>query len=260
MLGGLVLYLGSDLSNATLRSNLGLGQFVLLAVSALCALLLLLLKPFRAWRTQRGNAEASRLRLFALMMSGSSEAQPGEVPLLPLQLECFRRCLVSDQRNFFARRGPQERRKVIIWQVLGGVAVLLVLAASVPQILRLERFGLLPDFLINLIKNTSLEQRSYALIGLLGGALQSLLAALVVISPVQRNAEKYYRMREKLDEYLGQPFEEAREAAARNDVDSVRIFARRVSDDLAEEGREWRLLHEALSEMALAQLASQRKA
>jgi len=260
VLGGAVLYLGSESANETLRSNLGLGQFVLLAISVLCAFLLLLFKPFRTWRTQRSNAEASRLRVFALMMNASSEVREGEVPLLPLQLECFRRCLVDDQRSFFARRGPQERRKVVIWQILGVVAVLLVLAASVPQILRLERFELLPDALVSLIKNANLQQRGYALVGLLGGSLQSLLAALVVISPVQRNAEKYTKMREKLDEHSKQPLDKAREAAIRNDGDGVRGFTKNVSDDLAEEGREWRLLHEALSEMALTQLANQRKA
>ncbi len=259
VLGGVGLYLGSGPSQETLQSNLGLAQLFFLALSLLCAFLLYVFKPFRTWRTQRGSAEASRLRVFALMMNGRSVVQDGELPLLPLQLECFRRHLVDGQRRFFARRGPQQRRLVVVWKILGGVAILLVLAAGLPQLLRLKQLGLLPESLVNQIERVPWGEKASVLVGLLGGSLQSLLAALIVISPVQRNAEKYEAMLKELDKYASEPLDAVRAAAVSGDSASVRGFAKAISDDLAEEGKEWRLLHQVLSEMALTQLASQRK-
>jgi hypothetical protein len=256
-LGGVVLFL--ETSHEPLRSNLGLGQFVCLAVSLLCAFLLFLFKPFRTWRIKRELAEGARLRLFKVLMDADGATQGDELPLLPLQLECFRRHLLDDQRRFFARRGPQQHRIVMVWQVAGIVAIVMVVAASLPQVLRLERFGLLPGPLAGWIGRVPLDQKAYALIGLIGGSLQSLLAALTVISPAQRNAEKYREMLRVLDRYVEEDLDGAREDAARGDAKAVRAFTTRVSDDLREEGKEWRLLQEALSELALRQLANQRK-
>jgi hypothetical protein len=259
-LGGVLLYLGAEPSQETLRANLGLAQFALLALSLFCAFALFVSKPYRTWRTERGKAEAVRLRMFALIVGGRSERQDGEAALLPLQLECFRRHLLDDQRKFFARRGPQQRRIVWAWKVLGIVSLLFVLAASAPQLLRLEYVVPLPEIVRALIERVPLDQKGYALVGLLGGSLQGLVAALAVISPAQRNAERYQEMRERLDRYAQVELDKVRADAAAANAEAVRDFARRVSDDLAEEGKEWLLLHQVLSEMALGQLARQPRA
>jgi hypothetical protein len=257
VLGGALLYLGSDPSQETLRANLGLAQFALLAVSLLCAFVLFVSKPYRAWRTERGKAEAMRLRVFALIVGGRSERKDGEAALLPLQLECFRRHLLDDQRKFFARRGPQQRRIVLVWKILGAVSLLFVLAASLPQLLRLVHAGLLPEIVRTLIAQLPLDQKGYTLVGLLGGSLQGLVAALAVISPAQRNAERYKEMCERLERYAQVELDGVRAEAAAANANAVRDFARRVSDDLAEEGKEWLLLQRVLSELAQGQLARQ---
>ena len=258
-LGGALLYLGSESSQEALRANLGLAQFVLLAISLMCAFLLFVSKPYRTWRAERGNAEAMRLKVFALMMSGQSAPKDGEAPLLPLQLECLRRHLLNDQRKYFARRGPQERRTVLVWKVLGAVSLLLVLGASAPQLLRLDPFGLLPEVVRTAIALVPLDQKGYALVGLFGGSLQGLVAALAVISPAQRNADKYKEMLGQLDKYADARLEAVRLAASEADGVAVGEFAKGVSNYLAEEAREWLLLQEALSEMTLSQLAQQSK-
>ena len=117
VLGGFMLYLNP--SNEALRSYVGLAQFVFLLISMFTALALFLFKPYRTWRTQRSAAEALRLQIFAYMMSGRAEAREMDAPLLPLQLECFRRHLLVDQRLFFARRGPQQYRTVLVWRTVG---------------------------------------------------------------------------------------------------------------------------------------------
>jgi hypothetical protein len=256
-LGGVLLYLGADPAQETLRANLGLAQFVLLFLSLLSAFLLFVSKPYRSWRTERGKAEAMRLRVFALMIGGRSERKEGEAALLPLQLECFRRHLLDDQRKFFAGRGPQQRRIVWAWKALGAASLLFVLAASVPQLLRLEQMGLMPEIVRTLIAQIPLDLKAYALAGLLGGSLQGLVAALAVISPAQRNAERYKEMCERLDHHAQVELDGVRAEAAAANANAVRDFARRVSDALAEEGKEWLLLQQVLSELALSRLARQ---
>jgi hypothetical protein len=250
VLGGVLLYLGSEASLEAWRANLGLAQFALLVVSLLCAFWLFTSKPYRTWRTERASAEAVRLRIFNVMVGRRVEAKGDEIPLLALQLECFRRHLVEDQRGFFAKRGPQHRRTVIAWKFVGAIAIVLVLGASLPQFLRLERFGLLPDMLRNLIAQVPLDQKGYVLAGLVGIAIQGLLAALAVISPAQRNASTYREMCKSLGTFLGAPLQDARKAAVRGDHASVQDFTQSVSEVLADEAKEWLLLQQVLSDMA----------
>jgi hypothetical protein len=259
VLGGVVLYLGSDGSIETMRSNFGLVQSALLVMSLVCALWLFMRKPYRMWRIQRGEAEAKRLLVFALIMSGQTNAMEGEAPLLPLQLECFNRHLLHDQRNYFARRGLQQRLTMLAWRVVGAIALLLVLASIIPQLARLEAFGLLPEVLRKLIASLPLDPQHYVLAGLIGGALQGLLAALTVMSPTERNVAKFREMRLLLDKYTAEKLDAVRAAATLGDREVVGAFATQVTGDLAAEGREWLVLQEVLSEMASKRLVQLHK-
>jgi hypothetical protein len=259
VLGGVVLYLGSDASTEGLRSNLGLVQSVLLVASLVCAVRLFMRKPYRQWRVHRGDAEVKRLQIFALMMSYQSDAKDDEAPLLPLQLECFFRHLLQDQRRYFARKGWRQRLTVVVWRVVGFIALVLVLASVIPQLARLGAFGLLPEALRELIASLPLDQKHYALAGLVGGAAQGLLAALAVMSPTQRNAAKFREMRSLLDRYTNENLNAVRASAALGDREVVGEFAAQVTNDLAAEGREWLILQEVLSEMAPRRLMEQQR-
>jgi hypothetical protein len=259
VLGGVLLYLASDASTALMRSNLGLVQSTLLSVSLLCAAFLFVFKPFREWGLRRGDAEAMRLQVFGLMMSGRSPSGDNEIPLLPLQLECFRRHLLDDQRTFFALRRRQHRRTVLIWKGLGAIAFLLVLGSIFVQAVRLEALGVPVDALRRIMASVALDQKAYALAGLIGGSLQGLLAALTVMSPAERNANKYKEMLSRLDKYTAEVLEKVRAGAEAGDERAVGKFALQITDDLAAECGEWLILQRVLSEMATRRLVEQPK-
>lgn len=259
VLGGFVLYLPTD-GPEPLRTGVGLAQLFFLVVSLLAGFVLFLSKPYRTWRTERGSAEALRQQIFAhLMLREPGQDDPNGSFLLPLQLECFRRHLLRDQRDFFARRGPQHFRTVLIWKVIGVVAIALILAAALPEILKLYRFGLLPEQVHNLISSIPLSQKAYALLGLIGGCMQGLLAALTVISPAERNAQAYKTMRERLNGYADKELDGVRALAAAGDREAVARFVGKVGADLARESSEWQILQAVLSEKVPSHLAHQHK-
>jgi hypothetical protein len=257
VVGGLLLYLRNVQSMEALEANLGLFQSTLLSVSLLCAFALFLIKPHRTWRDQRASAEVKRLQVFALIMSDRADARASGVPLLPLQLECFRRHLLFDQRDYFERRGRQQLRTVRFWQFFAAVAFLLVLASLLPQVRRLDALARFPDLITSTLSVLPLDRNLYVLTGLVGGSLQALLAALAVMSPAQRNADVFREMLSRLDMYTADELNSARTAAAVGDSDAVGQFATRVSEILAQEGNEWLILQRILLEMAPKRLAQQ---
>ena len=262
VLGGALLYIASDASGPSLFA-VGALQFGFLVVSLTGSLALYAVKPFRAWRKERGQAEAERLNIFTLFMSDTSAAGESEAPLLPLKLECFRRHLLDDQLAYFKWRGPQHRRVARRWFRLRVLALILIGAACLPLLARLEAFSWLPDWLRTVIAWLPLKggdvQQKYALLGLLGGALQGLLAALAVISLADRNADKFEAMLERLEGYSQEKLSGARLAATKGDGIAVGEFVRQVVSDLAAEATEWVTLQAALSEMTLKLIAHQHK-
>jgi hypothetical protein len=258
-LGGIVLYIGSVLPDRqSLQTTIGVVQFVLLVISLLGSLALYTLKPFRSWRQSRGEAEAERIRVFALMMASRDGGDARDPLLLPLQLECFRRHLLEDQLDFFTRRGPQHQRTSRRAQILRGLALALIVLAAMPLLAKLEIFAWLPTWVRTLMGWLPLEGKGvhemYALGGLIGGALQGLLAALAVLSLAERNAEKYARMAERLEDYAKGRLPNARAAAAAGNGLEVGEFARQVASDLAAEASEWVAVQEALASITLERL------
>jgi hypothetical protein len=258
IIGGLLLYFGSAEPTRTLYFLLEALQFGLLAISLLGSLALYTLKPFRTWRQERGEAEWERVSLFARIMSGRTDnADPLQ---LPLQLECFRRYLLEDQLKYFKRRGPQHRRAVRWALALRLLALALLLLAAVPL---LAKIPWLPDWARAALAWFPIEgpgvPEMYALGGLVGGALQGLLAALAVISLSERNADKFARMAERLQAYAETRLPEAREAAAQGNGLVVGEFARQIACDLAAEASEWVAVQEALASITLEHLGGARR-
>ena len=262
VLGGILLHPASMISDPILLT-LGAAQLVLLAVSLVCSLTLYAFKPFRAWRGERGQAEAQRLSIFSLMMFDTSSDPKVDTLFLPLKLECFRRHLLDDQISYFSRRAPQHRRVARWWFWLRVLALLFVLATSLPTLAKLQAFGWLPQGLQTLLPSLPLTgsgvRETYALLGLVGGALQGLLAALAVISLSDRNADKFEAMLARLNYYSDKRLTGIRAAAAEGDSVAVGEFARQVVGDLASEASEWVLLQEALSEMTVKLVAQQHR-
>ena len=263
VLGGVLLYIGSAPDSERWLLVIGITQFVLLAISLMGSLALYTLKPFLTWRQQRGEAEAERIGVFARIVADPGEGNGEDKLLLPLQLECFRRHLLEDQRDYFKRRGRQHRRTVRRVQILRAVALALIVLAALPLLAKLQPFTWLPNWIRTLMTWLPLEGRGvpemYALGGLVGGALQGLLAALAVISLAERNAGKYERMVERLNVYCKDRLELARTAAATDDGLLVGEFARQVACDLAAEASEWVAVQEALASITLERIAGSHK-
>jgi len=265
VLGGVLLYIGSAPESEIWLLAIGITQFVSLAISLMGSLVLYSFNPLGTWRQERGEAEAERIGVFARIMSerGEGGGDHGKL-LLPLQLECFRRHLVEDQREFFVRRGSEHRRNVFRAQILRALALALIVVASLPLLAKLQPFAWwLPDWVRMVMAWVPLDGRGvpemYALGGLVGGALQGLLAALGVISLSERNAGKYERMAERLNDYCQNKLEPARAAAAGGDGLLVGEFARQVACDLAAEASEWVAVQEALASITLARIADSHK-
>ena len=86
-------------------------SFACLALSILASLWLGWSKPFDIWMRQRAEAETQRIKLFRRVIDAEEQARDGELPLLPLQLEYFRRFQLDVQRLYYDKRGKQHRNR-----------------------------------------------------------------------------------------------------------------------------------------------------
>ena len=232
---------GASAIEAT-RAYIGQTQIVLLMLWFVCVIVLVVLKPARRWFRARAAAELSRQRLFGLLMSSTSEPAKTEIPLLPLQLECFRRHFLESQRQFFQARSRQNRFARNAGRVLGGVALLFVGIATLPQLLSsLTELGALnrvPALLIEFISRLLADKKIFALAWLLGTSLQLFVTYLAMISPVARHAERYQIMTMLLD-LDPSLLIDAREAAASGVRGPVEWFSKSVLSAVSAETRMW---------------------
>lgn len=246
VLGGVGVYL-STATDASLvdavRPYLTVAQALFMGISCVCLIALsLLAAPRRRWLEARARAEWHRWSLFRLIMSGSSKPSGTEVELLPLQLECFRRHLVDDQRRFFDARVQRHRRAARVGKVLGVVALVLIGLASLPQLAAslssLGAFDWMPDAVHSFIASLVTDKKLYALAWLYGISLQLLITRLAFISPVARHVERYEVMRGLLSQ-TSRRLAEARDAAVAASHVPVEWFTRSVLDILETEHQMW---------------------
>ncbi|HYE94835.1 MAG TPA: hypothetical protein VD962_01400 [Rubricoccaceae bacterium] len=172
----------------------------------------------RRWMTLRAEAESQRLRYFDLLVSGP----PLEEPLL--QLEYFRRYQLDVQRLYYKARGEQHRqdadqalttttRSMAAAAIASGIAGILSGAFGAPW-------------------------ASLAGVGLVAQALASRVANREAAAQHRRNAERYERTRETLDELYGR-LDAVRAATASGDLRVMREFAAAVHEQLSLEHRQW---------------------
>jgi hypothetical protein len=239
-LGGLLLYL---LPARAVWTNFGLLSATLLGVALFCASAIYLFKPYQTWRSERSNAEEARLQIFSqLMASVENSSNDGELPLLALQLECFRRHLLNDQREYYQRRAQQHRRTMRQWRFFRALSLLLLALAGLPQVPEfLDTFqfaGSLPDALRELSKYLPSDKKLYVLAWIYGLSLQYLLFTLAVISPAARIAKRYETMCSQLDLALSR-LPGVRTAAERGDRGTVTGFTEDIMASLRKEVSGW---------------------
>ena len=237
----------------------GMVQFSLLALSIICSLAVAWLKPFEHWMKARGVAEQARANLFRSVMAAqpAPAAAPGEVPLLALQLEYFRRYQLDVQRLYYAKRGNQHRvaaRKSSRWRLF---AFILVILAAVPVLYSLQKFDWLPLIdRLHLPERSQDLQRAFLGLGVLASALQGLLAALGLMNLDERNAARYGSVAQNLAFLENAYLDDARARAASGDRSGVLKFVGLVQEQISSEHREWVELR-ILSDVSLDALAAQ---
>jgi hypothetical protein len=170
------------------------------------------------WMTRRAAAETERLRYFELI---TKRAQLNE-PLL--QLEYFRRYQLDVQRAYYRTRSQQHRADAnrAVAHSSGGIAL-----ASVGN-------GLAGVLALTL----SSAWAAIAGLGLLGQAFATAVENSEATSQDRRNAERYDRTRESLDQ-LYALLDKVRAATAAGDLEALHSFVDSVNDQLSLEHRQW---------------------
>jgi hypothetical protein len=273
VIGSLVLMFSLVLPIGEAMAAAAILQAMLLVVSLGSSLLMGVLKPFETWMLKRAEAENARITYFSSVMTEQRQAVIGELPLLPLQLEYFRRYQLDVQRHYYRARGRRHAaaaRAAWRWRLL---AFTLVLLAGIPAIETVHEYAWLPapltGFAASLGENAEMSQRVFLGLGIIAAALQGHLASIAVMSLDERNAARYRSTAANLDALAGRPLEEARTAAAsattvgydgaeREARDRVLAFVALVQDQISSEHREWITLRKFVPDLALDRLINLR--
>lgn len=229
------------------------------ALSFVLSLIGSTLRPFEKWMTARAEAEHARATLFNEVVAAEETPREGELPLAPLKLEYVRRYQLDVQRHYYGGRGEQHRaavRRSALWRL---IALLLVVGAAVPFIASLlgvswrELLGLGRDF-ADAASAPELETRVFVGLSLIGGALQGLLAARLLMGQDERNATRYAATLSNLEALSKRPLDEARAAAVDGRSEALLGFVALVQEQISSEHREWVSLRKVSPELSLSHL------
>jgi hypothetical protein len=227
-------------------------QYGCLAVSIVAALHLIRSKPFDVWMKARAKAEIARIELFNQVMTAVDDvAQPGELPLLPLKLEYFRRYQLDVQLRYYRGRGQQHARaagQTERWQLLSialsGIAGAIALISATKFLVDLAP---LPDWIKDLsqIAQSHLPtwtNKAVLAIGIVSSTLFGASISRSLMDLDERNSSRYLTTADNLELLRATGLEEARQDAAAGLIDKVRDFVDQIQDQISTEHREWILL------------------
>jgi hypothetical protein len=190
---------------------------------------------FRKWNEARATAEVARVEFFSRLVSSSTEPATGELALLPLQLEYFRRYQLQIQKAYYHRRGAQHlqaHKSQRGWIIGFATLTLGLLAVSANQSFDL---GLPIGFLPN--------ERS-VFIGLVIATLAAAIGSWSLLSQNEQNAKRYAATYANLEKIEADYLESAREAAEAGNREGVLSFVDSVNDLVSLEHRQWVYLQE----------------
>lgn len=244
VVAGLMLYLRETPISSSLGAVLGGLHLFFLGLAFWAGLVISTRKPFRTWAQARGQSETRRIAHFEAIMLAKERAGQGELALAPLQLEYMRAFLIDDQRTWFTNRSPDFAREVQrnrLWRV---AALAFIVFAALPAVATLIEQPIVSAWTAALLPyarwiTRTFDQNVFALLGVVGGALQTLITLLAATSLAARNAESYGFMAERLGALSGDPLTAARAAAASGDPNALIGYWIDVSFELKGEMREW---------------------
>ncbi len=196
---------------------------------------------FRRWIGSRAWAEDARMNLFKAVLNAKEElGRSGkELPLLPLQLEYFRRYLLDSQRKYYHLRGEYFVRARSGSKRLAAALFALSLLPIVWEMQGHAQWPAWLDSLIGALPSKTLVGDIFLGIAVFVVGLEVVRLAYAAISLNYRNAWRYPKTGEKLDALSREPLEEARVNALKNDQAAVIRFADKVQQELLAEHREW---------------------
>lgn len=236
LIGGLFLMpLTAILSAAAVKVGLII-QYACIAAALGLAAYLGAARLFSRWMEARAEAELARLALFDLIVDAEEPSREGELPILPLRLEYFRRYQLDVQCRYYLGRGREHERaagqsaRAVWWlNIFGALTFLPIIIVAADYV------GLI-DF-SNLVPYLSFMALGTAVSGILGA-----MAAISSMNLDERNAARYLVVHENLKDLSGKSLEEARAAAARGDAPGVKQFAAAVQRLILAEHQEWIVL------------------
>lgn len=257
LVGALALLSGHVLPALDARLNIfpdegarliAIGQLVAVGGAILAAQLIIRLRPFDKWMKSRAEAENTRLALFETVIGMDEDIRDGELPLLPLQFEYFRRYQLETQRDYYTGRGAQHERAATTRETRGEIFSLIAAFAAAPaSVFFLALVGGdpmigLPQVLENL--EASLKENPYIneglyFTGIVASALLSMQTALSLLSQDRRNASRYKMVGSNLDYLYKSYLAKARAAAAAGDREAVLEFISTVNSQISSEHMEW---------------------
>jgi hypothetical protein len=265
LMGSAFVIAGNQLLPASAGQAATILQAVLVVISLGLSVHIGYAKPFETWMEARAAAENARHDLFDEVMKAEEAPgglHPDELPLLPLQLEYFRRYQLEVQRNYYRGRGTEHLAASAAarnWRI---AALVLVVLSALPALWGLQGKEWLPDlftkFLQALPEKSMQTERAFLAISLIASGLQGLLAAYALITLNDRNAARYLATAENLDFLTEKHLAEARKRAAGGDRPGVLSFVALVQQEISSEHREWIVLRKIAPDLTLSRLATLR--
>ena len=226
-------------------------QFSALALAFLATWWLRSSEYFENWMHHRGEAEIQRIALFDEVISADEPARNGELPVLPLQLEYFRRFQLNMQRRYYKGRGEEHARgamrfrgwRIFSW-VMRGVVALIAIPAF---IVLLNQTGWIdlsgPVAVIKAIPVLGVvagwAEKSLLAIGVIASAIHAAAEARTRMDLDERNAARYQTTFDNLKYLTETGLAHARICAARGEKANVVQFVNAIQRQISSEHQEW---------------------
>ena len=203
---------------------LGVGAVIIGALGTMYVNRIQAGKMLEAWMSRRAKAETHRLSLFELVTGFHDHLQTdSDIPLPLIQLEYFRRYQMDVQIAYYTNARKRHENAAQRTLALSSVGAFL---------------GTIATGLSGILGTIDPAFAGIASAGVIGVAISTFALTQEGISPDRRNAERYERTCEALEE-LRKKLDDVREAAAQNNREPLEKFVLAVHEHLSLDHRQW---------------------
>jgi hypothetical protein len=223
-------------------NNLNMVELAAVLIAVMAGGLASAANSFNKWNEARANAEVARVEFFQRVVSASAKESPGELPILPLQLEYFRRYQLQIQEAYYRTRGAAH---LSAHRVQQGLAVGLALfALSLLVVSADNAFDFYPYIREFEFAQWFGDNRNNVFAGLVIATLSAAIGNWSLLSQNENNAKRYAATYANLEKIESDYLESAREAAETGNKEGVLSFVDSVNDLVSLEHRQWVYLQE----------------